>query len=319
MTLTYHNGVSIAEVIVYVPALAIAVFLSFRHGFGRSAGWFFLIIFTLARIIGSCMQLATISNPTSASLYTGYSILQNVGLSPLMLATLGLLSRLLESINKAHRTFINTNMLKVVELVIIVALILGIVGGVNASDDFVKTGVYHPGTLSKAGTALFIVCYVAVVIVAIATSFSISHAEEGEKRLLLAIAISLPFLLVRLIYSIMSTFTHNKSFNLLSGNVTVILCVALIEEFIIVVVYEGIGLTLQQVPKEQHVESYAAGHQQIPSSSSSHVPQPKSRAQNAGNTALKIAKMTIIGRLISIMIPDKKNRDVEMQTSDIRK
>ena len=29
----------------------------------------------------------------------------------------------------------------------------------------------------------------------------------------------------------MSTFTHNKDFNLLSGSVTVLLCVALIEEF----------------------------------------------------------------------------------------
>lgn len=29
----------------------------------------------------------------------------------------------------------------------------------------------------------------------------------------------------------MSTFTHNKDFNLLNGSVTVLLCVALIEEF----------------------------------------------------------------------------------------
>jgi hypothetical protein len=39
MTLTYRNGVSIAEIIVYVPILAIAILLSIRHGFSRSAGW----------------------------------------------------------------------------------------------------------------------------------------------------------------------------------------------------------------------------------------------------------------------------------------
>jgi hypothetical protein len=52
MGLTYRNGVSIAEIIVYVPSLAIAIFLSVRHGFARSSGWMFLIVFCLARLIG---------------------------------------------------------------------------------------------------------------------------------------------------------------------------------------------------------------------------------------------------------------------------
>src|ERR1700753_2608381 len=42
MGLTYRNGVSIAEIIVYVPSLAIAIFLCVRHGFARSSGWMFL-------------------------------------------------------------------------------------------------------------------------------------------------------------------------------------------------------------------------------------------------------------------------------------
>lgn len=315
MTLTYRNGVSIAEIIVYVPSLAIACFLAFRHGLGRNAGWLFLIIFCLARIIGPCMQLATISSPKNIDLYTGYSILQNIGLSPLMLATIGLLSRLLDSINKTHRTIINTQMLKLIELIILVGVIIGIVGGVNASDKYVKTGIYHPGSLSKAGTALFIVSYVLLVIATAMTSFFVRHADQGEKRILLAIAISLPFLLVRLIFSIIATFTTIKNFNLLNGNVTVLLCVALIEEFIVVVVYEGTGLTLHQVPKPQFAEGYAADAQQISSSTSSHEQAPKSRAQNAGNMALKVAKMTIIGRLISAFMPDKKGREVEMQNN----
>jgi hypothetical protein len=47
----------------------------------------------------------------------------------------------------------------------------------------------------------------------------------------MAVVLAIPFLLVRLVYSIFSTFTHNKSFNLLSGSVTILLCTALIEEF----------------------------------------------------------------------------------------
>jgi hypothetical protein len=52
MGLNYRNGVSIAEIVVYVPSLAIAIFLSVRHGFARSSGWMFLIVFCLARLIG---------------------------------------------------------------------------------------------------------------------------------------------------------------------------------------------------------------------------------------------------------------------------
>ncbi|KAH8588185.1 hypothetical protein B0O99DRAFT_477940, partial [Bisporella sp. PMI_857] len=268
MTFTYRNGVSVAELIVYVPCLAVALLLMFRHGFAKSAGWYFLVIFTLARIIGPCMQLATISDPTNVSLYTGYTILQNVALSPLQLAALGLLSRLLESINKSKHTLLNTRMLKFIELVVLVGLILGIVGGINAGSDYQTTGIYKVSSLSKTGTILFAASYIAIVAFTLIISFSISHAEAGEKRILVAIASSLPFILVRLIYSIMSAFSHNKHFSIMNGSVTVLLCVALVEELIVVLIYETMGLTLRKVVKAQEGYDMEGGHQQVPSSDS---------------------------------------------------
>jgi hypothetical protein len=309
MTIGYREGVSIGEIGIYCPALLIAIYLSVRHGFGRSAGWFFLIIFCLARIIGAAMQLATISSPTNISLYTGYAILQNIGLSPLMLATLGLQSRLLDNINRTHRTIINTQFLKLIELVITVGLILGIVGGVNASDSFSKTGTFTPGSLNKAGTSLFIVSYVAIVISTILLSMSVSHASHGEKRILFAVAFSLPFLLVRLVYSIMSTFTKNKNFNLMTGSITILLCVAFIEELVIVIVYEGVGLTLNQVPPAATLEGAPIvqdgnGYQYAP------LP-PQQNQSSGGQKALNIFKMTIIGRIVTAFLPS--SNDVEMR------
>jgi hypothetical protein len=75
------------------------------------------------------MQLATITHPTDAGLYEGSAILNNVGFSPLLLAALGLFSRLLSSINKTHNTFVQPRMLKLIEILVLVGLILGIVGG----------------------------------------------------------------------------------------------------------------------------------------------------------------------------------------------
>lgn len=313
----YRNGVSIAEIAVYVPALIIAIFLAIRHGIGRSSGWVFLIIFTLARIIGPGMQLATISDPHNQALYTGSAILNNVGLSPLEMAALGFLSRLISSISKSHNTVIKPQMIQLVQLIIVVGLILGIVGGINASDAYVKAiktgGSYQPSTLNKAGTALLIVSYVLLIAFTAVTYPSIQHAEPGEKRLFLAVVLSFPFLLVRTIYSALSTYTHDHDFNLLNGSVTVLLCVALIEEFIVVIIFEVMGLTLQKAVKEEHVE--AATHYQ---SGDSDMPMPAQKKSGGDNTALRIAKKTIIGRVVMAALPNKE-KEVEMQRGYVRR
>ncbi|KAL2075582.1 hypothetical protein VTL71DRAFT_525 [Oculimacula yallundae] len=309
MTLTYRNGVSIAEIIVYTWAIAIAIFLVLRHGFRKNAGWIYLVIFCLARIIGPAMQLATISNPTSTSLYTGYAILNNVALSPLMLATMGLLGRLLDSIHETYNTKLHPATLKIVHLIILVGLILGIVGGINASDSYIKemqaggAAAYRPGSLSKAGAALFVISYAAIVASTIIISFSTPHAQAGEKRILYAVAVALPFLLIRLIYSCISTFSHNTKFNLLTGDETVLLCMAYLMEICVVITFEGMGLTLRKVVAVER----PAGTRQVNGSDSSEPLQKKK-----GNMALNIAKKTIIGRIVMALIPSEKH-DVEMQ------
>jgi hypothetical protein len=88
------------------------------------------------------MQLAEIKYPADAALYEGSAILNNVGFSPLTLAALGLLSRLLDSINKTHNTLVKPNMLRIIELLVVVGLILGIVGGVDAASAYEKTLKY---------------------------------------------------------------------------------------------------------------------------------------------------------------------------------
>ena len=89
MTVDYRNGVSILLLIFYLPALAIAILLTIRHGFSRSSGWRFMIIFSLARILSACFQLATINEPNNLSLYVGYSVLIGIAVSPIELVAFG--------------------------------------------------------------------------------------------------------------------------------------------------------------------------------------------------------------------------------------
>jgi hypothetical protein len=296
----YRSGVAIGELIVYLPALAIAVLLAVRHGFGRSSGWLFLIVFALVRIVGACFQLATINDPTSISLYTGVAVLQTIGLSPLELTSLGLLSRIISSINKSHSTFIQHYYMKLIQTVVVVGLILSIVGGTKAGSDFSSTGVYTPQSLSKVAIGLFIASYVLIVATTIILSFSVSHAEPGEKRLLLAVAISLPFLLVRLVYSSVSIFANTADFNSLSGNVTIYLCMALIMELCVVIIYEAVGLTLRKIE--------TAPPQAEVTVDGTYVQGPSKASQIAST----LGRRTIIGRLIT-SAASNGNDDAEMQ------
>lgn len=89
----YREGLSILELIVYLPALFISILMGWRHGFGRSAGWYFFILFTLVRIIGNGCYLGTINDPNNVNLYIAYGVCNSIGLSPLLMGMLAQLSR----------------------------------------------------------------------------------------------------------------------------------------------------------------------------------------------------------------------------------
>lgn len=92
-TLDRQGGVSIAEVVIYTPSLIISLFICKHHGFRKSDGWVYLTIFCLARVIGAVCQLITYTSP-SVGVRQAAMILSSIGLSPLLLANLGLVRRL---------------------------------------------------------------------------------------------------------------------------------------------------------------------------------------------------------------------------------
>ncbi|KAI1110276.1 hypothetical protein F5Y14DRAFT_455206 [Nemania sp. NC0429] len=251
MGLTEHNGISIAQIVVFIPALAVSIFLCIRHGFGRNAGWLLIVIFSLARVIGASLQLATISQPANVSLYFGALTLQGIGLSNLIVALLALINRAVASIEKARSAVINPRVLRVAQVVVLVALILGAVGGSNSGNQFAQTGEYVISPLTQAGTGLTIAGFVLLVLATVVVGMSVSHAEPGEKRVVGAVALCLPFLLVRLIYSAVGTYQPDSVFNSRTGDVNVFLGTAVVEEIIIVLILEAMGLTLNVLPKSE--------------------------------------------------------------------
>jgi hypothetical protein len=254
-TLTLLNKISIAQLVIYTPSLIIAIILSIRHGYTRSSGWIYLTIFSLARILGAALQLATIAHPTDIGLLVGATTLQSIGLSPLILCMLGLLSRVLDSIRRSKDTLITPKHIRLVQVLVIVGLILGVVGGSMMGD--VITAAIENGSTdydvpveTKAGLGLMIAGFGILVVASAMSCLQIRAAEEGEKRLLLAIGLAMPFVLVRLVFAGMATFGDDRDFRGFLGTARYpdyLLGMAVVMEMAAVGVLEGIGLTLRKV------------------------------------------------------------------------
>lgn len=116
---------------------------------------------------------------------------------------------------------------------------------------------------------MYLAAFAALCVMTLYLGSRTSRIEAGEKRLVLAVAFSLPFLGVRLIYSALASFVHNSHFNIISGSVTILLVMAILEEFVIVITFLATGLSLQVAVKHERLPVVAdrTARQDAPSSS----------------------------------------------------
>jgi uncharacterized membrane protein SirB2 len=255
MTLSNSNDLSIVELIFYTPACLFSIFLCLRHGFGMNKGWVFLLIFSLIRIAGASVQLATIGSPTSIPLLTTAALLASIGLSPLLLTVQGLQFRVWRSINKEHRTLIQPMTLRVAHLPIFVGLLLIIFGMDGSAAYLKKHGTFPTEVIAKIGVLLLVAVFAFVVLTTAMFMFRSSHAEPGERRLLNAIAASLPSL-VRMLYIVLIMFSNIRMFSILHGSIVALACIAVMQEIIVVLIYIAVGITLpRRIKKSKESQS----------------------------------------------------------------
>ena len=86
--------IAYAEICVYIPTFILTIIVVFRHGFQKQLGWIYLAIFCIVRVSGAGFKIESTHHPTSKTDAEWSAILQSVGLSPLLMASLGLLKRM---------------------------------------------------------------------------------------------------------------------------------------------------------------------------------------------------------------------------------
>ena len=76
------------------------------------------------------------------------------------------------------------------------------------------------------------------------TTTAIHSVADMDKRILYAVILALPFIFVRILYSMLAVFlTNQTTFTLVNGSAIAQLCMATLEEIFVVVVYLGVGYT----------------------------------------------------------------------------
>ncbi|KAH6678568.1 hypothetical protein B0J14DRAFT_434191, partial [Halenospora varia] len=147
--------------------------------------------------------------------------------------------------SKASAESRRSRLIQLLQLPTTIALILCIVGGTSQfSTDSSPSDLKSGKDKTKAGIIIFVIIYIMFAILTFVSMFEVHKTARGEKRLLIAVIIALPMLGARLLYSVLCAFKADKIFNLVNGNVGVWVCMAVLEEVVIVVMYAVMGLTV---------------------------------------------------------------------------
>ncbi|KAE8441871.1 hypothetical protein EG329_004226 [Mollisiaceae sp. DMI_Dod_QoI] len=259
------EGIAIAEIGVYIPVFLLTAIVVFRHGFKRQAGWIYLALFCLIRLAGAGFKIAQTHNPTNKTDIEWAAILQSVGLSPLLLASMGLLKRVTDEVSNHLRSDNNayfaansgvvnivakratassrrSRIIQIAALPTMIALALAIVGGTDEADSD-ASDISNGKKYTKIAVILFLAIYLLLCALTIITMKDVGNAPRGDKRIYFAVLGALPLLAVRLLYSILAAFSNNKDFSIFDGKPLIQLFMAIIEEFLIVCFYTIVGLT----------------------------------------------------------------------------
>ncbi|OOF98658.1 hypothetical protein ASPCADRAFT_512885 [Aspergillus carbonarius ITEM 5010] len=242
MTVVTVKHVAIAELVIYIPTALVTLLVVLRHGFHKQLGWIYLFIFSGIRIAGAVLEIISEKHPDNASDVEWAIILQSVGLSPLLLSSLGLLKRVFDEIcqhgpsspgsrhnmllqelsavsgmarklveiysKKATAISGRSKIVQLLHIPSLIALILSIMGG---TDQASSNPSDHAGgkTETRVGIIIFLAVYIALCMLWLTTIKDLNRMVSSQKRIIGVVLMALPLIACRLLYSLISGFSHD--------------------------------------------------------------------------------------------------------------
>ena len=147
---------------------------------------------------------------------------------------------------------IRPRLLSLIQIPTILALVLAIIGGTksfNSDPNTVSTGE----KLSEVAVVVFVLILMILTAVTVVTMTRLTHISQGETRIIFAVACSIPFLFVRVLFSLIAAFDHNSTtFSVTATDqkaVDVEAFMATLEEFCTVILYLVAGLAAPKIER----------------------------------------------------------------------
>ncbi|CAG8128627.1 unnamed protein product [Penicillium olsonii] len=237
------NNLCAAELAIYIALAIPTLYLLVQHGRPGFLGWLFLFVFCSLRIIGSALGLKS-SSPTAG-------IISSVGLSPLLLATSGILHE--------ARIYRVAGLNQKLEWAFALFYHIFVVGGValTAAGSAKLQSHEEPAEkaekIVKAGIAILTVCWVALVAATAITLIAPTKKSATRRAgtiLLWTIAFALVFVGIRVFYSLVYLCTQQASLNPTTGSLAVRVILGFMSELIAVLAFIGAGIMTRSASKQ---------------------------------------------------------------------
>ncbi|KAJ5673478.1 hypothetical protein N7507_002605 [Penicillium longicatenatum] len=135
-----------------------------------------------------------------------------------------------------------------ISVVSIAAIAIAVYGGTESAE----SASLGTNAMLKVSVILFTACYIAFWGLFIYFIGDRKLLPEAEQKMFLCLPICAPFMIVRLLYSILGDYVPSlrAHFSVLTGDVTTFLCMDVLEEIVVVAVYVFLGMGLEQLSPE---------------------------------------------------------------------
>jgi len=243
------NELNTAQLAIYC-ALAIPVlYIWFRHGSPGFLGFLYLFAFCMLKVVGAAMLLSAEDSGTTNS---GAETISSVGLSPLLLCTLGVLHEARTYRHPARNPAFEWMLIAMYHFGIMTAIGLVATGASGLASTDPKS---IDAVLLKIGIILILIGWVVLVGGAIFSAGPSQYSAkvlgfDGGSMLLRGVILSLPFTLLRLIFSTVSIFTQSPHWNPLTGDIGFRVALMFLPELCTTLIFIYVGFSTHTLRRD---------------------------------------------------------------------